>query len=166
MPCMPCMSSLAARRREKPPDHGLDLSAPRHLAVPRREVLDRVAHDDGHAQRHGRRLRLHRRRRKPSADRRSAGEPRPEPPVAFVGAEQGGLRLAAVSAVAGAEGLAPGMTLADARASFSNRGPCVDLFAPGQDITSARRGGGETTFSGTSMSNFRLMRKRPTFPRR
>jgi protein ImuB len=60
--------------------------------------------------------RLARRRRKPSADRRSAGEPRPEPPVAFVGAEQGGLRLAAVSAAAGAEGLAPGMTLADARA--------------------------------------------------
>jgi len=60
--------------------------------------------------------RLARRRRKPSADRRSAGEPRPEPPVVFVGAEQGGLRLAAVSAVAGAEGLAPGMTLADARA--------------------------------------------------
>ncbi len=41
----------------------------------------------------------------------------------------------------------------DARASFSNTGPCVDLFGPGRDITSARNGGGSTTFSGTSMAS-------------
>jgi len=41
----------------------------------------------------------------------------------------------------------------DARAPFSNKGACVDLFAPGADITSARNGGGATTFSGTSMAS-------------
>lgn len=40
----------------------------------------------------------------------------------------------------------------DARAPFSNKGTCVDLFAPGADITSARSGGGSTTFSGTFMA--------------
>jgi subtilisin family serine protease len=42
---------------------------------------------------------------------------------------------------------------ADRRASFSNTGACVDVFAPGQEITSARRGGGSTTLSGTSMAS-------------
>ena len=41
----------------------------------------------------------------------------------------------------------------DARASFSNTGTCVDLFAPGVDITSARNGGGSTQLSGTSMAS-------------
>ena len=41
----------------------------------------------------------------------------------------------------------------DARASFSNFGSCVDVFAPGRDITSARRGGGSTVLSGTSMAS-------------
>ena len=41
----------------------------------------------------------------------------------------------------------------DARASFSNKGACVDVFAPGLDITSARRGGGSTPLSGTSMAS-------------
>jgi subtilisin family serine protease len=41
----------------------------------------------------------------------------------------------------------------DARASFSNTGPCVDIFAPGRDIVSARNGGGSTTLSGTSMAS-------------
>jgi subtilisin family serine protease len=41
----------------------------------------------------------------------------------------------------------------DTRASFSNTGRCVDLFAPGRDVTSARNGGGSTTFSGTSMAS-------------
>jgi subtilisin family serine protease len=44
-------------------------------------------------------------------------------------------------------------TRADARATFSNFGRCVDLFAPGQEILSARRGGGSTTLSGTSMAS-------------
>ena len=41
----------------------------------------------------------------------------------------------------------------DARASFSNFGSCIDLFAPGKDITSAKMGGGTTPMSGTSMAS-------------
>lgn len=41
----------------------------------------------------------------------------------------------------------------EARASFSNIGACVDLFAPGVDITSAWLDGGENTISGTSMAS-------------
>lgn len=41
----------------------------------------------------------------------------------------------------------------DARAFFSNTGRCVDVFAPGVDITSARNGGGSTVLSGTSMAS-------------
>ncbi len=41
----------------------------------------------------------------------------------------------------------------DARASFSNTGACVNLFAPGQAIISARRGGGAIGMSGTSMAS-------------
>jgi len=41
----------------------------------------------------------------------------------------------------------------DVRASFSNTGACVDLFAPGVDISSARRGGGRAVLSGTSMAS-------------
>jgi subtilisin family serine protease len=38
-------------------------------------------------------------------------------------------------------------------ASFSDFGPCVDIWAPGVGIRSTRRGGGTTTFSGTSMAS-------------
>jgi subtilisin family serine protease len=41
----------------------------------------------------------------------------------------------------------------DRRAFFSNTGACVSVFAPGQDVESARRGGGSTTLSGTSMAS-------------
>lgn len=41
----------------------------------------------------------------------------------------------------------------DARASFSNRGTCVDLFAPGVNITSAWLNNGTNTISGTSMAS-------------
>jgi len=41
----------------------------------------------------------------------------------------------------------------DGDASFSNVGPCGQCWAPGVDVTSARLGGGETTFSGTSMAS-------------
>lgn len=40
----------------------------------------------------------------------------------------------------------------DRRASFSNRGPCVDLFAPGESITSTGLDGGTAVMSGTSMA--------------
>ena len=45
-------------------------------------------------------------------------------------------------------------TSTDARASFSNYGTCVDIFAPGQSITSAYNGGDNQTavLSGTSMA--------------
>ncbi|MFF3772302.1 S8 family serine peptidase [Streptomyces sp. NPDC002232] len=42
--------------------------------------------------------------------------------------------------------------IGDRQASFSNHGPCVEIFAPGQDIVSARLGGGSLTESGTSMA--------------
>ena len=41
----------------------------------------------------------------------------------------------------------------DRGASFTNEGVCVDVFGPGVDIVSARRGGGSTTLSGTSMAS-------------
>ena len=44
-------------------------------------------------------------------------------------------------------------TRSDRRSSFSNTGACVDVFAPGSEITSARNGGGSTTLSGTSMAS-------------
>ncbi|MEI7507240.1 MAG: S8 family serine peptidase, partial [Actinomycetes bacterium] len=43
-------------------------------------------------------------------------------------------------------------TSSDARASFSNTGACVDLFAPGASITSTWLNGGTGTISGTSMA--------------
>ncbi|MEE1927636.1 S8 family peptidase [Streptomyces sp. TRM 70351] len=43
-------------------------------------------------------------------------------------------------------------TRTDTEADFSNYGECVDLYAPGKDITSARLGGGFVTLSGTSMA--------------
>jgi subtilisin family serine protease len=44
-------------------------------------------------------------------------------------------------------------TRTDARASFSNYGGCVDLFAPGQEMTSTWLSGGTKTISGTSMAS-------------
>lgn len=41
----------------------------------------------------------------------------------------------------------------DRGASFTNTGECVAVFAPGVDIKSARRFGGSTTMSGTSMAS-------------
>jgi len=41
----------------------------------------------------------------------------------------------------------------DNEASWSNYGPCVDIWAPGVGILSTRRGGGTTSMSGTSMAS-------------
>lgn len=41
----------------------------------------------------------------------------------------------------------------DREASWSNYGPCVDIWAPGVSILSTKRGGGTTTMSGTSMAS-------------
>ena len=40
----------------------------------------------------------------------------------------------------------------DTKASFSNYGSCVDIFAPGVNVTSAKMGGGSMSMSGTSMA--------------
>ncbi|KAI1435328.1 proteinase T-like protein [Xylaria sp. CBS 124048] len=44
-------------------------------------------------------------------------------------------------------------TLTDARASFSNYGTVVDVFAPGQAVLSTWNDGGTNTISGTSMAS-------------
>ena len=44
-------------------------------------------------------------------------------------------------------------TSTDARASYSNYGSCVDLYAPGSSITSTWLSGGTRTISGTSMAS-------------
>ncbi|KAI0516758.1 proteinase T-like protein [Xylaria bambusicola] len=44
-------------------------------------------------------------------------------------------------------------TSSDARASFSNYGSVVDVFAPGQDVLSTWNSGGTNTISGTSMAS-------------
>jgi subtilisin family serine protease len=41
----------------------------------------------------------------------------------------------------------------DTRASFSNYGSCVDIYAPGVSITSTWLNGGTNTISGTSMAS-------------
>jgi subtilisin family serine protease len=43
-------------------------------------------------------------------------------------------------------------TSADARASYSNWGNCVDLYAPGSGVVSTWMGGGTRSMSGTSMA--------------
>jgi len=44
-------------------------------------------------------------------------------------------------------------TSSDARASYSNYGSCVDVYAPGSSITSTWLNGGTNTISGTSMAS-------------
>lgn len=44
-------------------------------------------------------------------------------------------------------------TSSDSRSSFSNYGNCLDIYAPGSNITSAWYNGGTNTISGTSMAS-------------
>jgi subtilisin family serine protease len=44
-------------------------------------------------------------------------------------------------------------TSTDARATYSNYGSCVDLYAPGSSVTSTWTGSGTRTISGTSMAS-------------
>ncbi len=44
-------------------------------------------------------------------------------------------------------------TSTDTRASYSNYGSCIDIYAPGSSITSAWYGGGTKSISGTSMAS-------------
>jgi len=44
-------------------------------------------------------------------------------------------------------------TSSDKRSSFSNYGSCLDIYAPGSNITSTRNNGGTQTMSGTSMAS-------------
>lgn len=44
-------------------------------------------------------------------------------------------------------------TPSDQQAAFSNFGRCLEIYAPGQDIVSARLGGGSVAESGTSMAS-------------
>lgn len=44
-------------------------------------------------------------------------------------------------------------TRSDSRASYSNYGSCVDIFAPGSGIRAANLGGGSRELSGTSMAS-------------
>ena len=44
-------------------------------------------------------------------------------------------------------------TSSDGRSSFSNYGSCVDIYAPGSSITSAKLNGTSTAMSGTSMAS-------------
>ena len=46
-----------------------------------------------------------------------------------------------------------GTDSSDIEASFSNYGKCVDIWAPGVNISSTKMGGGTTTMSGTSMAS-------------
>ncbi|BFV55295.1 serine protease [Kitasatospora sp. CMC57] len=72
-----------------------------------------------------------------------------------VAAGNDGLDASAHSPARVATALTVGATTsADRRASYSNYGPLVDLFAPGSDIVSAATWweDGETTMSGTSMA--------------
>lgn len=60
----------------------------------------------------------------------------------------------AVSPAREAQGITVGAsTQSDVRASFSNFGSCLDVFAPGQEILSAWPGGSYSLLNGTSMAS-------------
>jgi len=59
-----------------------------------------------------------------------------------------------VSPARTAEAITVGATdSSDTRSIFSNLGPCLDLFAPGENITSDYKNGGTASMSGTSMAS-------------
>ena len=61
--------------------------------------------------------------------------------------------IAATVQVAGARVRVTASDRTDTRASFSNFGSCVDLYAPGVAIASTWLNGGTNTISGTSMAS-------------
>jgi hypothetical protein len=72
--------------------------------------------------------------------------------VVTAAGNDGGDACAVSPARAGSALTAGATTRSDVRASYSNTGGCVDLFAPGSGITSAWPGGSAATLSGTSMA--------------
>jgi hypothetical protein len=74
--------------------------------------------------------------------------------VVAAAGNDGGDACAVSPARAGAAVTTGATTSSDARASYSNTGPCVDLFAPGSGITSAwsTSATASATLSGTSMA--------------
>ena len=73
--------------------------------------------------------------------------------VVAVAAGNNGLNACNYSPARAANAITVGAsTSSDTRATFSNTGTCVDLFAPGASITSTWKNGGTSTISGTSMA--------------
>jgi subtilisin family serine protease len=72
--------------------------------------------------------------------------------VVTAAGNDGGDACAVSPARAGSALTAGATTKNDVRASYSNTGGCVDLFAPGSGITSTWPGGSAATLSGTSMA--------------
>ncbi|MFM6979971.1 MAG: S8 family serine peptidase [Micrococcales bacterium] len=73
--------------------------------------------------------------------------------VVVVAAGNNGLDACNYSPASAASAITVGATdSTDTRASFSNYGNCLDIFAPGVNVTSDQPNGGTATWNGTSMA--------------